>query len=201
MQFPVSPVLPVFDVASGRDPAVHGRWLFVEYEWSTRFGPDLCTRFPGMIALDLSLRQLERDKLRGIGSPHQCDLRPVDDIMLSLSEIWMKQAYDMARAARASLLRRHLTVPHRVAELFAQLELVRPSLADRPQSGEPVPFWVRLAAGAAPTQEIELEHRLVPRAICDRSGSVMWWAVDPGSAMTVEIRRRSLSDAFLSSFD
>lgn len=181
------------------NPAVHGQWLFVEYEWTMRFGQGLRSRFSEMIELDLILRKMEQDRMR-VGGPHHRDLRRADAQLLAISESWILLAHDLVRAARTDAMRRKQPIPARIRQLFTRLDPLRPMLAGRVESLA-APFWIGLAVGTDQTATAGFEHGLVPRAICESTGGLVWWPVAPGSAITVETRRRSLSDAFLSAFE
>jgi hypothetical protein len=64
MKLSAVPVQPASTVEAGGNPALHGQWLFVGYEWAMRFGQGSRPRFAEMIELDLTLRQMELERMR-----------------------------------------------------------------------------------------------------------------------------------------
>lgn len=194
-----------FDIGIAGHPELQRRWIDVMYKVGSRWGNAHMVPLASSNRIDLLLRQLEREQLEGMQNGPSNDAAFSVDIVIDLAETWVLRTYEVIRAAAEQTTRRGET-DEKLAALKYRLGLVRIPIAKAEikdvRAKEPVLEVFGLAAGERDPRPYKNDGSyIIPRGICGTTGSVMWWPADIKQMTTVEIRRRELSDEFLSLFD
>ncbi|MBY3257093.1 hypothetical protein HFO09_23345 [Rhizobium laguerreae] len=194
-----------FDIGMAGHPELQRRWIDVMYKVASRWGRAHMVSLTSTNRIDLLLRQLEREQLEGMQNGSSDAAANSVDVVVALAETWVLRTYEVIRAAAEQATRRGET-NEKLATLKYRLGLVRMPIAKAEikdvRAKEPVLDVFGLAGGERDPRPYKNDGSyIIPRGICGTTGSVMWWPIDIKQMTTVEIRRRELSDEFLSLFD
>ena len=185
-----------------RHPELQRRWIDVMHNVGSQWGVAHMIPLASNNRIDLLLRQLEQEQLEKVQDLSSDDADFSDDLMLALAESWVLRSYEVIRAA-AEQARRRGETNEKLAALKYRLGLVRMPIAkaEIKDAKAKEPMLDVLGGERNPRPYKNDGSYIIPRGSCGTTGSVMWWPIDIKRMTTVEIRRRELSDEFLSLFD
>ena len=176
---------------------LHAAWIAASPRFAAVAGTFHWIAFQANGRLDILLRQLERESLEFLRLPfEEQPLFFIDQLSL-LSEAWLFNAYEMVRAAGQQIRERKIQ-DNELDGLKHRLGLVRMPLAKAEiQKAKPKSLVLINADGGNPKLYEADGSYIMPRGMCEKTGSFCWTPVDMRARASVLIRRRDLADELL----
>lgn len=199
-------LLAAYAIARAKDDKHHEQWISVSFKLGAIAGAVHTISVQRIGRLDMLLRLLEDERLERLKDGPSNEPDWALDLQFALSESWLLSAYEVTRTGKEMLKRRSEEMP-KLLSLENRLALVRMPIAKGEIQGmnqkanrDNPPMLVR--AGSDTPEPYQADGSFImPKSLCEQTGSVLWHPIDMSLVRTIAIRRLDLSNEMLSLFD